>query len=508
METSKETEAHGPRDMDHGEDVTTVPTPPPSTRHGPQFWVVIMSLSALSFISALDVMIIATALPSITESIGGATEYIWIANSFVIASAVLQPMIGQLADILGRQIPTVGSIILFMIGSGISGGSLNPAMLIAGRTVQGVGAGGIYVLIDIVCCDLVPLRDRGKYLGIINAWAGVAAALGPVLGGLLAQANWRWIFYMNIPICALPLLTIVFFMRVKTGTGNVKFRDLDLVGSIIFIPSLISLLIGLVTGGTVYPWSSWRVIVPIVLGLAGWICFHLQQHFLASNPSVPRRLFSNRTSSAGFAMNFLGSVLLQAAGYFLPVYFQAVLGTTILDSGIYFIPMTLSILVFAAITGIILSKTGAYRPIHFGTFSLATLGFGLFTTLDQNTPKVAWAFFEIIASALGGVMSIVLPAVLAALPESDVASASAAFSFIKTFGFVWGVTISSIIFNAVFRDNLHLVSSPGLRSQLDVGGAYSFASQAHLVSSTVEPEVWAEVLQVYVTSLKPSGGSV
>jgi hypothetical protein len=105
METSKETEAHGPRDMDHGEDVTTVPTPPPSTRHGPQFWVVIMSLSALSFISALDVMIIATALPSITESIGGATEYIWIANSFVIASAVLQPMIGQVGTDCDLHLP-------------------------------------------------------------------------------------------------------------------------------------------------------------------------------------------------------------------------------------------------------------------------------------------------------------------------------------------------------------------------------------------------------------------
>lgn len=150
-------------------------------RHTPRFWMTIVALSLLSFISALDVTIIATALPLISEEIGGARDYVWIANSFVFASAVLQPLIGQLANILGRKLPLITSILLFMLGSGLAGGARNPAMLITGRTVQGLGAGGIYVLIEIVCCDLVPLRERGKYLAIVNVWAAVAAALGPPL---------------------------------------------------------------------------------------------------------------------------------------------------------------------------------------------------------------------------------------------------------------------------------------------------------------------------------------
>jgi len=467
-----------------------------------RFWMIIVALSLLSFISALDVTIIATALPLITQDIGGATQYVWIANSFVFASAVLQPLIGQLANILGRKSPLVTSIVLFTLGSGIAGGAQNPAMLIGGRTIQGAGAGGIYVLMDIVCCDLVPLRERGKYLAIINIWAAVAAALGPVVGGLLAQTNWRWIFYMNIPFCAIALVAVAIFMHVKTGEANSNIRDLDYVGNSVFTASLISLLFGLVTGGIKYPWSSWRVIIPIVLGIVGWIFFHFHQHFIATNPSIPTRLFSNRTSAGGFALNFLASMIIQAAGYFLPVFFQAVKGTTILQSGVNFIPMTIGILVFAMVGGIILSKFGVYRPIHAVMFILSSLSFGLFTLLDQDTPKLAWAFYELINASLGMAVSTVLPAVLASLPESDVASASAAFSFIKVFGFVWGVTLPSIIFNSVFQKNLFRVTSVDLQIQLQDGGAYSFASQAHRIIKTIDPRQWDDVVQVYIIALK------
>jgi MFS family permease len=161
--------------------------------HGPRFWGIFVALCLLAFISALDVAIITTALPRVTADIEASEQdYVWIANSFVVASSVIQPLTGQLADILGRRIPLITATALFALGSGISGGAHNVAMMIGGRTVQGLGAGGVYVLLDIVCCDLVPLRERGKYLGLMNSWAGVAAGIGPVVGGALAEANWRW----------------------------------------------------------------------------------------------------------------------------------------------------------------------------------------------------------------------------------------------------------------------------------------------------------------------------
>ncbi|KAK4209467.1 putative MFS-type transporter YusP [Rhypophila decipiens] len=473
------------------------------TRQPARFWMIIVALSLLAFISSLDAMIMGTALPTITAQLGGSSVYVWIGNSFVLAASAIQPMVGQLSDILGRKTPTVASVVLFTLGSGLAGGAVNPVMFIAGRAIQGLGAGGIYVLIDIIACDLVPLRDRGKWLGIINAWAGVAAALGPVLGGVLGQDNWRWIFYLNLPICGVALVTIMLFMHVNTGAPTSSIKSLDVVGNLIFVPSIISVLIGLVTGGVVYPWSSFRVIVPIVLGLAGWVCFHLHQHFIASNPLVPSRLFSNRTSAGGYLLTFLSSVLIQAAGYFLPVYFQAVVGTTVMDSGVYFLPFAMGTLFAAAMGGLAMSHFGVYRTIHVASFALSAIGFGLFTLLRPDTPKVAWAWYELIlVFGLGPSISTILPAILAGLSQSDVASASAVFSFIKTFGFVWGVSIPSIIFNGVVDNNLHVVSDENLRGQMANGGAYAFASRVHGLVQTVDPVVWSEVVEVYIVSLK------
>ncbi|KAI1127994.1 major facilitator superfamily domain-containing protein [Nemania abortiva] len=467
-----------------------------------QFWITILSLCLLGFISALDVTILPPALPTITASIGGSSQYIWIANSFVLAQSVLQPLIGQLANILGRKIPVVASIVLFIVGSGIAGGARNVAMLIAGRAVQGVGGGGIYVLIDIVTCDLVAPRHRGKFLGIVQSCAGVAAALGPVLGGLLAARAWRWIFYLNIPVCALPLFTIA-FSRTRKADASSTFRNLDYVGNLVFTPSIAAILYGLISGGSEHPWSSWRVILPLALGTAGWVFFHLHQRYFARNPSIPSRLFLTRTSATGFALTFLSAIIGQTAGIFLPVYFQSVAGTTVLISGVLFIPVTVGILFAAATAGVLLSKHGQYRPLHFAGFAFCILGYGLFQLFSRSTHKALVVVAELVAAVGFGIpISTVLPAILAALPESDVASANAAFSFIRTFGYTWGVTIASIIFNAAFDARLDRIGDAGLRDRLRNGGAYALASQARGLGETIDPETWGQVVSVYVASLR------
>ncbi|KAI3319099.1 MFS general substrate transporter [Xylariaceae sp. AK1471] len=477
----------------------------PKSPKGIRFWGVIAALSLLSFICALDVAIITTSLPAIVSAIGGATEYVWIANSFVVASSVLQPLVGQVSDLFGRFIPLITSTALFLLGSGIAGGAKNPAMLIGGRTVQGIGAGGLYVLLDIVCCDLVPLRERGKYLGLINSFAALAAALGPVLGGAIAQSNWRWIFYLNIPLCSVALAVVLTFMRVKTGTpdgkGSVLSR-VDYLGNLIFIPSMIAILFGLISGGIEFPWSSWRVILPLVLGAVGWVSFHIQQHF-AQHPSIPSRLFSNRTSAAGYLLTFLSSVLVQAVAYFMPIYFQAVLGTSILHSGLYFLPFAIGTLLFAVVGGVLMSTFGTYRLLHATSFAFSAIGLGLFTLLDSHSSTALWVIFQLLASVgLGITQSTLLPAIMAALPEANVASATAFYAFVRTFGYIWGVTIASVVFNSLFDANLHLISDPSLRDQLQNGAAYAFASRVHQIRNMYSPETLSQVQAVYVISLR------
>jgi Na+/melibiose symporter-like transporter len=309
---------------------------------------------------------------------------------------------------------------------------------------------------------------------------------------------------MNVPICAVALGVILLFMRVKTGArdpNHSKLQQVDWLGNAIFISSMISLLLGLVMGGIQHPWSSWRIILPIILGAIGWAVFHIQQALPSTKwPSVPPRLFKNRTSATAFILTFMASVLVNSAAYFLPVWFQAVLSNSVLQAGINFLPLAISTLFFAVIGGILLTKFGAYRPLHALSFALTAIGFGLLTILSPE--KARWATFQLIMGAGMGIhVSTMLPAIMASLSEADVAASAAVYCFIRTFGYIWGVTMPSIIFNAMVNRNLYHVSDDWLREQLRDGGAYSFASQLHELRPGLTDESFRELVAVYTKSL-------
>jgi hypothetical protein len=295
---------------------------------------------------------------------------------------------------------------------------------------------------------------------------------------------------------------LIFLRTKQQPTSQHALRRIDFVGNAIFIPSMIAILFGLSMGGVKYPWKSYHIVVPLVLGTLGWIAFHVHQASgICKEPSVPTRLFSNRTSATAYGLTFISSIIVQMITYFFPVYLQAVKGKSPLQAGVQFLPFAGSALFFAVLAGTLLSKTGLYRPLHWASFVLSAIGFGIFTLLDENSSKAAWVCFQIVASAGAGiVMSVLLPACMAALPESDVASATAAYSFLRTFGYVWGVTIPSITFNDQFNKHLHEIGDETLRPLLANGAAYAYASQQSLqqLSETTK----AQVLGVYVKSLK------
>ena len=477
----------------------------PTPTHSIRFWSVFAALCLISLISSVDATIITTTLSTITKDIGGEDQYVWIANSYIFASTAPQPMFAQISNIFGRRNPMLLAVSLFALGSGIAGGAKNTAMLIAGRTVQGLGTGGIYVLLDVVCCDLVPLRERGKYLGLMLSTAAVGTTIGPIIGGALADVDWRWVFYLNLPFSGLALLAIVFCLNVKyTRSPSWKhaLARVDFLGNAIFIPSIIAILLGLVLGGVGFPWKSYHVIIPLVLGFLGWALFHVHQASpMCHEQSMPPRLFTNRTSATGFGLTFLFSLLLQMVAYFMPVYFQGVLGTTPLGAGVDFLPYTAAIVPFSILAGVLMSQLGFYRPLHFAGFALHAIGTGLLTILDDQSSKAAWAGFQIItAMGLGLVMPSVLPAILAALPESDVAVATGAFSFVRSFGFTWGVTIPSIVFNGQVNKFIDRVTDANIRADLANGAAYGFASGGSVRDLPVGTK--GEVIGIYVDALR------
>jgi MFS family permease len=361
------------------------------------------------------------------------------------------------------------------------------------------------MLVELIICDLAPPRQRGMYLGIVMAGGAFGAIVGPVIGGALASRNWRWCFYMNLPICAVTSMAIGVFLRVKhtkEPTWTRALARIDWIGNIIFIGSSSAILLGLVFGGSLHPWSSFRVILPICLGSLGGICFFTYQASrFCQEPLVPPRIFENRTSAAGFCINFVSSITLQWVCLVWPIYFQGVRQTSPLRAGINFIPFEIFLIFTAPISGALLTKYGAYRPLHLFGFALSILGPGLNIQLSQNSSTAIWAALQAV-DAVGRAFLIptILPAILSSLPDSDTAVATGMYSFLRSFGWVWGLTLPGIIFDTRFDHSSTQISDPEVRQRFQNGGAYQLAGGTYFRS--LIPTLQDQVVATYKDSLR------
>lgn len=402
----------------------------------------------------------------------------------------------------------ISAIALFALGSGLCGGSTNTEMLIASRVVQGIGGGGINVMTEIIVADLVPLRERQKIMGVVFTAFAVGTFIGPIVGGAIVEhTSWRWVFYINLPLAGVALLLMVLFLRVqydRVTSIRAKLKRVDFLGNAVLISSVISILLALTWGGILHAWSSWRTVVPLVLGflgLGGFIWYQWSRWCV--EPTMPWRLFSNRTAALTYLLSFLHGMNLYAVSLFLPVYFQAVLEASPEGSGVDLLPSVIPMVPFAILGGIFISMTGKYKPLLIAGFVPIAVGVGLFSTLTDKSSTAIWVIFQIILAAGSGIALIAtLPAILASLPESDVATATATWAFLRSFGSIWGVSIPSTVFNTRFTNLAYRISDPVVRNQMYRGGAYQLATRAFMRSLNGDPVVKAQVVSVYVDSLK------
>ena len=380
-------------------------------------------------------------------------------------------------------------------------------MLIIGRAIQGIGAGGVNVLIEIILCDLVPLRERGNYLALMFGLIALGTALGPVFGGLIVEySSWRWIFYLNLPVGGAALALLILFLQVnyrKDMTVAARLKRIDWTGNGIFVLSMVSILIALSWAGTKYSWSSFRIITPLVLGFLGCVAFLLYERSkFCVEPTMPIRLFTNRTSATSFGLTFLHSIVTIWAVYFLPVYFQGVLASTPGRSGVQLLPTILFLIPFAAMGGGILAKFGRYRPIHHVGFAIMIIGFGLFSLLNAGSLTAEWVVYQAIEAAGAGlVIPVLLPAVQAELTEADTALATSTWAFVRSFGMIWGATIPAAIFNNRFDQLSGRISDPDVVTALAGGRAYQHATKMFL-DSQQNLTVRSQIIGVFSDSLK------
>ncbi|KAF2088124.1 putative dothistromin transporter [Saccharata proteae CBS 121410] len=402
------------------------------------------------FLAAMDITIITTALPTISEHFHSAAGYTWIGSAFNLAAAASTPLWGKLSDIFGRKPVLLIANVVFFIGSLIAALSINIGMLITARAIQGVGGGGLIILVNIVIGDIFSMRSRGAYYGIIGMVWALASALGPVIGGAFTQkVSWRWCFYINLPLDGLAFVIILFLLDVHTPRTPIMagLKAIDWLGSLAVVGGTLMLLLGLEFGGVSYPWDSATVICLIVFGVFTAGLFLVIEWKVATYPIMPLKLFSNRSNMASLGVCFIHGFVFISATYYLPLYFQAVLGATPILSGVYLLAFALSLSATSAITGIVIRKTGAYLPCIWVGMAVLVVGWGLFCDIDANSSWAKIFLYQIVAGiGVGPNFQAPLIALQSMVHPRDIATATATFGFVRNLATAISVVIGGVVF--------------------------------------------------------------
>ncbi|KAI9805414.1 MAG: hypothetical protein M1825_000665 [Sarcosagium campestre] len=447
------------------------------TRTRAQTAIIMLALCMSVFLAALDLTIITTALPTITEHFGSSAGYTWIGSAYLLANAASTPIWGKLSDIWGRKPALLIAAAVFFLGSALCGAATSITMLIAGRAVQGLGGGGLLILVNICISDLFSMRNRASYFGLVGMTWALASALGPVLGGVFTdEVSWRWCFYINLPCTGSVFIILVMFLKLKTPkTGLLEgLKAIDWLGSLTIVGATLMFLLGLEFGGVTFPWSSPTVVCLIIFGLLTGVLFVMNEWKLAVYPVMPMRLFSKRSNCAALLVCACHGFVFISGSYFLPLYFQAVLGSTPLLSGVYLLPYALTLSLVSGACGVFIRKTGRYlEPIWTGV-ALMTLGFGLFIDLSATSSWAKIILYQIVAGiGTGPNFQSPLIALQTMIAPRDIATATSTFGFTRNLS----TSISVVIGGVIFQNGMQM-QLPALRAALgpDVAGLLSGGS--------------------------------
>ncbi|KAK1968005.1 major facilitator superfamily transporter [Colletotrichum sublineola] len=430
-----------------------------------EFLLAFGALCTIALAVALDATTLSVALPTMSLALGGtALEAFWSGTSFLLASTVLQPTVAGLSGIFGRKHLVFASALLFAVGSVVGALANSFTVVIVGRTIQGVGGGGIIALIEVIITDLVPLAVRGQWFSLLSAVWSVGTVTGPLIGAGFAQdVSWRWIFWINLPIIALGIVMVFFFLKLLGIPGEVgaKLKRFDWVGSFLFTTGSTSFLFGISTGGVMYEWSSFRCLLPLLLGVLIMVGFGFWEIKFAKEPLVDKGIFNNWTMVANYIMTVFHGMILWSILYFLVLYYQAVKDYSVVISAVAALPESLTVAPAAMAVGLISGVTGRYRWSLWSGWVITTLGAGLMCLMRPSTTVPQWIWLNIpIGIGTGMLFPAMALSIQAACAPALNGQAAAFYSFLRTFGQSVGVAVSGVIFQNAFR--IRLAKIPAL----------------------------------------------
>ncbi|OQD89856.1 hypothetical protein PENANT_c002G05180 [Penicillium antarcticum] len=434
--------------------------------------VMFIALTILTLMVALDGTSISVALPIISKDLGATTvEAFWGGGR--PSYCAQPPTFASLSNIFGEKALMLLALVFFFVRAAVVGASNEFAILLIGRCIQGVGGGGIISLAEIIMTDLMPLRIRGLYFAYLGSAWSVGSVIGPVLGGGFAQkASWL-----------LAKLCIV-----------------DYGGSVIFVSSITSLLIPLTWGGLEYEWDSWHTVVPLVLGVVGLVTFVLYESYVAKDPMIPYSVFQDRTISVMYICTISLGLIIWCTLYYIPLYYEAVLGYDPIIAGVAMFPETFTIASITTVSAIIMTKIGRYRWAVWSDWMITVLGLGLLVLLETDRSIAQWVCLNLVPGiGLGLVITSMGYGIQAASSSENLPIAVAMFSFFRALGQALGVAIGEAIFQNRMEANLPKYHIPQDLVHLYIKNA---ASAVVAIKSIKNDHIKLSIQQAYTDSLR------
>ena len=453
--------------------------------------LVIVSLILGMLLAALDQTIVGTAMPRIVADLNGLQHYAWVATGYLLASTASMPIWGKLSDAYGRKRFFIVGMVIFVVGSALSGQSHSMNELIAFRALQGLGAGAIMPIVQAILGDIFPPARMARWMGVLMSTFAVATIVGPLLGGWITDnVGWRWVFYVNLPV---GIVALTFAALALPGHTSVRRHVIDYAGTALLVAAAVPLLLALSWAGSTYPWASWPVIGSLVFSGFMWVAFIARER-RAAEPIINPALFRNSIFTISATASSLQSAGMFGAIMFLPLFVQGVMGKTATNSGIVLTPLMLGAIVTSIGAGQLLTRTGRYKVIVIVGFVVAVIGMFLLSRVGVATTQRGLALdMVVLGLGLGVSMSVFTVIVQNQYSTQRLGEVTAGLQFFRSIGSTVGLAVFGSLLNSRFSSAL-ASNLPAPLKALDRGpAAKTFGNPQVLLSAGARTQLSARL---------------
>ncbi|KAJ3866795.1 MFS general substrate transporter [Lentinula novae-zelandiae] len=463
-----------------------------------QVVIVFLALSLCALVTSLDSLIVSTSLPTVSAVFNAGSVSSWVPSAYLLTSTAFQPLYGRLSDIFGRKSTLCLAMTVYFVGNLAAGFSNSIIQLIVCRGIAGAGGGGISSMLQIMVSDIVPLRERGKYVGISAGVIALGYAFGPIIGGVLAEkASWRWCFWVTLPLSVVATIMAVIYAPFKPMSGGIvqKLKIIDYPGIVLTLGGCTLIMLPLIWGGITYPWNSVIVLAPLCCGVFVVVLFCLWEWKVARLPIVPMHIFKHVTVVGVYICMFANGFVFFSALYYLPLFFQVVLGYSPTYSGTFLLPVVMSQVVSSLTAGLAVSHTGKYRTVVYTGFALSAIGCGCISIFNASTSKAVMVVLMLLTGFGNGMtMQTTTVAAQASVARKDMSIVTAVRNFVRMLGGAIALPVASSLLNNAIRDFMKNLGFPSSTISPVIDKPSLLNSPSAISSLSISPSQAADIL--------------